>query len=173
METSSSAKRWNFIGEMPRNHAEKDYLFVHGSPRNPINEPVFPEDTYNHRKMEKLFALIERCCFVGHTHIPGILTEEPGILLLEELDNHYKLGSEKVLINVGSVGLPGDGDERASYVVLDGDTVYFHRVKYDAKRTIEKIRHIEELDNRIADRLQDGTYDLDGSDIGVGIYHWA
>lgn len=164
----STEKRWDFFGDMPRNHAESDYLFVHGSPRNPINEAVFPEDIYNRRKMESLFALVYHWCFLGHTHVPGIFTEDLCFLLPEELGYHYKLGSEKVLINVGSVGLPGDGDGRASYAVLDGDSVYFHRVQYDANRTIEKIRRIAELDNRIANRLQDGTWGLGCSDLGVG-----
>ena len=35
---------------------EHDFLFVHGSARNPLNEYVFPEDIYNQRKMETLFV---------------------------------------------------------------------------------------------------------------------
>ena len=69
-------KRWEFLGELPRRHREQNgYLFVHGSARNPLNEYVFPEDIYNQRKMERIFALVERYCFQGHTHVPGIFTE--------------------------------------------------------------------------------------------------
>ena len=49
-----NARRWDFLGELPRNHKEDGLMYVHGSPRNPLNEYVFPEDIYNQRKMEKL-----------------------------------------------------------------------------------------------------------------------
>src|SRR5262249_33226347 len=58
-------KRWEFLAERPRSHREDGYLYVHGSARNPLNEYVFPEDTYNQRKMERIFALVERYCFQG------------------------------------------------------------------------------------------------------------
>ena len=67
--------RWEFLAERPRSHRENGYLFVHGSARNPLNEYVFPEDIYNQRKMERIFALVERYCFQGHTHVPGVFTE--------------------------------------------------------------------------------------------------
>jgi len=69
-------KRWEFLAERPRSHREPGYLFVHGSARNPLNEYVFPEDIYNQRKMERIFTLVERYCFQGHTHVPGVFTEE-------------------------------------------------------------------------------------------------
>ena len=56
-------------------HSENGFLFVHGSARNPLNEYVFPEDIYNQRKMDRIFALVERYCFQGHTHVPGVFTE--------------------------------------------------------------------------------------------------
>ena len=72
-------RRWEFLAERPRTHRENGYLFVHGSARNPLNEYVFPEDIYNQRKMERIFALVERYCFQGHTHVPGIFTESAAI----------------------------------------------------------------------------------------------
>ena len=39
-------RRWDFLGELPRRHDEGEYLFVHGSPRDPTNEYVFPETVY-------------------------------------------------------------------------------------------------------------------------------
>ncbi|MEX1119259.1 MAG: hypothetical protein WEB60_10755, partial [Terrimicrobiaceae bacterium] len=47
----------------------------------------------------------------------------------------------KVLVNVGSVGQPRDGDPRACYVVFRSDvgTVEFRRVDYDIQRTQKKI----------------------------------
>ena len=63
------------LAERPRSHREDGFLYVHGSARNPLNEYVFPEDIYNQRKMERIFALVERYCFQGHTHVPGLFTE--------------------------------------------------------------------------------------------------
>src|SRR6185503_12174402 len=68
-------KRWEFLSDRPRTFKENGHLFVHGSARNPLNEYVFPEDIYNQRKMDRIFALIEKYCFQGHTHVPGVFTE--------------------------------------------------------------------------------------------------
>jgi predicted phosphodiesterase len=159
LETGSGPaadKRWEFLGELPRTHKEPKFLFVHGSARNPLNEYVFPEDIYNQRKMERIFSLVEQYCFQGHTHIPGVFTEDLNFLAPEEIDFKYELGSKKVLVNVGSVGQPRNGDPRSSYVVLDGNIVNFKRVDYDFNKTAQKIYDIPDLDNFLGDRLKDG-----------------
>jgi predicted phosphodiesterase len=72
-------RRLDFLAGLPRRLAEGDFLFVHGSARNPLKEYAFPEDISNQRKMERIFALVGRCCFQGHTHVPGVFTEgRPG-----------------------------------------------------------------------------------------------
>ena len=58
-----------------------------------------------------------------------------------------------MLINVGSVGQPRDGDMRLSYVTFDGNIVRFHRLEYDVKTTVEKIYAIEAIPNFLGDRL--------------------
>jgi len=152
----ATEERWEFLGELPRVHKEGDFLFVHGSARNPLNEYVFPEDIYNQRKMESIFALVTKYCFQGHTHIPGVFTEDLNFHAPEEIDFQYQLGDTKVLINVGSVGQPRNGDSRASYVVLDPPMVHFRRVSYDFESTAAKIYDIPDLDNFLGDRLRDG-----------------
>jgi len=148
--------RWEFLGERPRTYRDGKFLFVHGSARNPLNEYVFPEDIYNQRKMEKIFALVEHYCFQGHTHVPGVFTEGLDFFSPEELSFQYTLGSEKILVNVGSVGQPRNGDPRSSYVTLEGDNLMFRRVDYDKETTIRKIYEIPDLDNFLGDRLRDG-----------------
>jgi len=145
--------RWEFLGELPRSKRENGYLFVHGSPRNPLNEYVFPEDIYMTKKMEKLFSLVEQSCFQGHTHVPGVFTQSLNFISPEEIGYKYRLAGEKVMINVGSVGQPRDGDRRACYVVLEDDLVQFRRIDYAAETTREKIYAIPELDNNLGDRL--------------------
>jgi predicted phosphodiesterase len=153
---SQRQRRWDFLGELSRTHTNEDKLFVHGSARNPLNEYVFPEDIYNKRKLEKIFALVPRYVFQGHTHVPGVFTESFNFFSPEELNNEYRLEGSKAMINVGSVGQPRDGDPRACYVVLDDDLVRFRRVEYPFEKTISKIYDISDLDNFLGDRLRDG-----------------
>src|SRR5262249_19753932 len=154
-------RRWEFLAERPRSHRDAHGLFVHGSARNPLNEYVFPEDVYNQRKIERIFVLVERRCFQGHTHVPGIFTEQaPGehydFLSPDEIGQTYQFDGRKTLCNVGSVGQPRDGDWRACYVLLDGHEVRYRRVEYDVETTIRKIHDNPELDNFLGDRLRDG-----------------
>jgi diadenosine tetraphosphatase ApaH/serine/threonine PP2A family protein phosphatase len=156
----AAARRMEFLLGLRPAYQEGDHLYVHGSPRNPLNEYVFPEDVCNQRKMERIFALVERCCFQGHTHVPGVFREQtPGqwnFLSPEDTDDVHVLGTGKVLVNVGSVGQPRDGNWRACYVLFDGNVVRFRRVEYDIEKTIRKIHDTEGLANWLGDRLRDG-----------------
>jgi len=155
-QQNGNVRRWDYLCELPRTYREGSLLFVHGSARNPLNEYVFPEDVYNTRKMEKIFSLIQGHCFQGHTHVPGVFTEDGRFASPSELGNRYLLSEPKSMINVGSVGQPRDADNRASYVVLDGQTVEFRRVEYDVEKTVAKIFAIPELDNFLGERLREG-----------------
>ena len=148
--------RWDFLCDLPRQHHEGKLLFVHGSARNPLNEYVFPEDVYNPRKLERIFCLIQGACFQGHTHVPGVFTEGTRFFSPQELGHRFQLDDRKVMINVGSVGQPRDGNPEASYVVLEDSTVEFCRVPYPLEETIGKIYAIPELDNFLGDRLREG-----------------
>ncbi|HYT88662.1 MAG TPA: metallophosphoesterase family protein [Gemmataceae bacterium] len=154
-------RRWDFLAERPRIHRENGFLFVHGSARNPLNEYVFPEDVYNQRKMDRIFALVDRYCFQGHTHVPGIFTEGASEDLYQfhppdDIEYVHRLDGRKTLCNVGSVGQPRDGDWRACYVLLDGDTIRYRRLEYDIDTTVRKIYAIPDLDNFLGDRLREG-----------------
>lgn len=157
-DAAGNEARWEFLGELPRMKRDGEFLFVHGSARNPLNEYVFPEDVYNQRKMERIFGLVDNYCFQGHTHIPGVFSEDYNFLSPDEVDFKVALGDSKVLVNVGSVGQPRDGNNKASYIILDPEekTVSFRRVEYDFEKTAAKIYPIPELDNFLGDRLRDG-----------------
>ena len=185
-DREANERRWEFLGDLPRSHRQGPFLFVHGSPRNPLSEYIFPEDIYNHRKMERLFQLVDRYCFQGHTHVPGVFTEGFQFYAPEEIDNEYTLGDGKLMINVGSVGQPRDGDNRACYIVLDdglpasasflrpdagGDDggsgappeapvgplrITYRRLPYDFEATIQKIYAVPELEPFLGDRLRQG-----------------
>jgi diadenosine tetraphosphatase ApaH/serine/threonine PP2A family protein phosphatase len=130
--------------------------YIHGSPRNPTREYINPRDIRNRKKMEAIFAAVESVCFVGHTHLPGVFTEE-GFSSPQELLGPYMLdGNEKAIINVGSVGQPRDGDLRACYATFEVDTVVFRRVEYDPAPVVARIRAVPELDNSLGERLLGG-----------------
>ena len=134
-------------------------LAVHGSPRRPINEYIFPDDAQNTpEKLEAIFERVDRLCIVGHTHVPGVFTNEPDFYPPSELgDNCYKfIEGEKAVINVGSVGQPRDGDPRASYVILHADRVEFIRIPYPIDPVAQKIRAIPELNDWLGERLYEG-----------------
>ena len=148
--------RAQFLAELQRTRRENGFLYVHGSARSPTNEYVFPEDVYNARKIQKIFSLIEQYCFQGHTHVPGVFTEDCKFFSPDNIGGRYKLGAGKVMVNVGSVGQPRDNDPRSSYVILEDGVVTFRRVPYPLEKTIEKIYAIAELDNFLGDRLREG-----------------
>ncbi len=155
-EPADRIRRRNFLQELPRTIRDNGYLYVHGSARNPLNEYVFPEDIYNQRKMDKIFSLIDKYCFQGHTHVPGVFTQNLNFMSPEELGYQYRLSETKVMINVGSVGQPRDGNPRSCYVVLEDNLVKYRRIEYPLEKTIKKIYDTPELDNFLGDRLREG-----------------
>jgi len=88
--------------------------------------------------------------------VPGVFTEGCEFFSPDELNNEYRLGPGKAMINVGSVGQPRDGDPRSCYVVLEDGVVRFRRVEYPFDKTIAKIYDVPDLDNFLGDRLRDG-----------------
>lgn len=152
-------RRWKFLGSLQVKYRENGILCVHGSPRKPINEYLFPDDVFSspNKLLDCFRRLDETLCFVGHTHVPGVLLDDPYFDPPDELaePNVFELG-EQAIINIGSVGQPRDHDSRASYVVMDEDTVKFIRVKYDIEKAAAKIRAISQIDDFLAERLFDG-----------------
>lgn len=149
---------WDFLGTRNPTYSEGNFLFAHGSPSNPLNEYLFPEDVYTgHNKLEKNFAVVKRCAFVGHTHVPGIFTSPTNFLEPCDLQGAYELPTDgrKSIINVGSVGQPRDGDSRACYVILDGELLTYERVEYPLDETVEKI-HALPVNAFLGDRLRSG-----------------
>lgn len=148
--------RFAFLNRMPRVHMEGTLMFVHGSPRCPLTEYVFPEDVNNSNRIVRLLSFVQHVCFQGHTHIPGVFTEDSRFLSPTDLPEGFGLSDAKLMVNVGSVGQPRDGDNRACYLTLEDNWLEFHRVAYDFEATIAKIYQVPALDNFLGDRLRDG-----------------
>ena len=148
---------WEMVDAFEREHREGDHLFVHASPREPVREYVMPADALDRQKMSDIFEHMgaSRVSFGGHTHVPGVFTESGGF----QHESSFSEGrcvlksDERSLVNIGSVGQPRDGDPRASYVLIDGETLVFRRVEYDMRTTAKKILAISELDEFLARRL--------------------
>lgn len=129
-----------FLGGLPERMEAHGCVFVHGSPRDPIMEYVLRSDGFlEPEKLAANFALLDRPCFVGHTHWPGWHDARFRFTQATDDVRHCELGDEPVIVNVGSVGQPRDGDSRASFVVVNDRDVEFHRVAYDFRRTQAKI----------------------------------
>ena len=157
-DNGMSAKRWEFLSRLRVRVLEDDFLCVHGTPRRPINEYLFPEDALNSPvKMQQIFELVDKYALVGHTHVPGVFTDEPDFYPPDDLDGIYKLdGEDKAIINPGSVGQPRDLDPRASYVIIEDDCVRFFRLEYDIDAVASKIRATPQLLDWLGERLYEG-----------------
>jgi diadenosine tetraphosphatase ApaH/serine/threonine PP2A family protein phosphatase len=155
-DRQGNAQRWDFMGNMQRYYSGNGILLVHGSPSDPTREYIYTTDVRNPNKMERIFSQIEHLCFVGHTHVPGIWTEDMTYRSPEDLDYVYRITPSKTIINVGSIGQPRDNDPRACYALFDGTMVQFVKVKYDLETTVRKIYAIEDLDRSLGDRLREG-----------------
>lgn len=157
--------RYEFLGRLRvrvvegNGDAQSPTLYVHGSPRRPINEYIFPDDVASAPdKLSTIFERVTRVCFVGHTHVPGVFTDEPDFYMPGELTGGvYTISeNEKAIVNVGSVGQPRDFDPRASYVVVEGRSVQFIRLPYDIEGAARKIKAVPQLNDWLADRLFEG-----------------
>lgn len=110
-----------------------DYLLVHGSPRDPLWEYVLSPE----QALGSFESFESRICFHGHSHIPYVYRLKDG----EVIDSGTPADGDvvevgagsRLMINVGSVGQPRDGDPRACYAVYEPDRMLttFCRVGYD------------------------------------------
>lgn len=125
--------------QFQNNGEEINLLMVHGSPRR-INEYLFED-----RDEKSLIRVLEKAgadiMLFGHTHKPY----------------HRKLSYEEEgktacrhAVNIGSVGKPKDGDQRACYVLMHLDTslskfdpdsvsIEFKRVDYDVEKAAKAV----------------------------------
>jgi diadenosine tetraphosphatase ApaH/serine/threonine PP2A family protein phosphatase len=155
-------KRWDWLTQLPLRHEDGPDVFVHGSPRDPTQEYLLAAEVAfgPTEKYEEVFAQFDRALFAGHTHLPGVITQDYATKTAAELDGELNLADlqgTKVIVNVGSVGQPRDRDRRACYVVVDGDTIRWRRVAYAAEQTVERVRGTPRLHPSLGERLLAGT----------------
>ncbi len=156
-----------FIKGLSRPIMTKDGIdYAHGSPRpgRENQEYLFPRaldgNTLVLEQGDEVFAQFEKLCFVGHTHVAGIIWKEGNKCPFEQPSEESKIypADRKLLVTVGSVGQPRDRDMRACYVIYDSKqaTIEFKRVEYDIEKAAEAILEAG-LPFRDASRLYSGT----------------
>ncbi len=149
--------RWRFLEALPISHREGETLMVHGSPRDPVHEYIMKTDViFIPDKIRDIFEHFTGMCFVGHTHFPGVFTEDLQFRDVTQLDYAYEWTGEKAIINVGSVGQPRDGDPRACCVIVEDGSVRFLRTDYDIGTVQRKIYDNPNIPDLCAARLEIG-----------------
>ncbi len=115
---------------------------VHGYPPDSARIYLFQKTL---AELKKSFQeMPEQMCFVGHTHDLELVVFDGTTVLRRALCQGLVLldDTQRYIINVGSVGQPRDGDNKAKYVLWDQDaaTIEVRFVAYDIARTAAKIR---------------------------------
>ncbi len=134
-----SAESLAWLKNLPTVHIRDDARFVHGCPPESMTVYLF-SPTEN--RLQRVFASYpERFCFVGHTHVFGLYTEQEGYVVKKKLAvGRVCLDSEhRYLLLPGSVGQPRDTVNRhAKYMVWDQAEgwVELRAVTYDVAGTV-------------------------------------
>lgn len=148
------AEIFDSIINLPRTARDGDFLYVHGSPAGPTMDYLLPGDSYDRHRMGKEFAVVDRFAMNGHTHIPGVIERDMRFMPPEALEDYSApLSGRQMIVNVGSVGQPRDGNPHSCYVTIEDGVVRYHRVRYDAGAVCERILAIPQLDPFLGQRL--------------------
>jgi len=126
--------------ELMLTYGDRRIYVVHGSPRDPLLEYVFP-DLPNRELLELTRKVDADVLVLGHTHVPM-----------------QRVIQGKLVLNPGGVGQPRDRDPKASYMLLTLDdeiSVKHERVEYDVEKTAKKIEAAG-LPSELATRLYFG-----------------
>ena len=152
-------QRWEYLTQLPVRSTYDSFLLVHASPRAELSEYILPTDVdYGRGKLYEIFDMTDLYCLVGHTHMPCCITEHFELITPEGNGYALELGEQKAIVNIGSVGQPRDGDNRASYVTLEAEcrVITYHRVPYRYDKTMEKLSALGEDYVPLGDRLELG-----------------
>jgi len=105
------------LGALPETHREGDTLFCHGAPTSDMESFLPAHEAGDAALLDGVDAAL---VVFGHTHLAFTRAE-----------------GDVTLLNPGSVGLPFDGDTRASWAVLHDDSaIEIRRVAYDVEAAI-------------------------------------
>ena len=145
---------WRWLCDLPATLRLDDMMFAHGTPASAQAYIMSRADAQVVFQDEMDDA---RLLFVGHSHIPGIFHCGRSDRLKYahgKLGRAFRVGRNRMIVNVGSVGQPRDADTRACYALVDEHRkIRYRRVAYDVALTVEKIYAEPGLPNALAERL--------------------
>lgn len=150
-----SAKNTKYLASLPIMLKKFKITWAHSSPYK-AEAWHYISNIYDGEANFKCFPT--RLCFVGHTHLPLILKENPDETVEGGFSETCELKPDcRYIINVGSLGQPRDGDPRATFVTYDTKTevLQYHRYEYPLESTQAKILAAG-LPSYLADRLAVG-----------------
>jgi predicted phosphodiesterase len=116
--------------------------FVHGFP--PASSLLYMFQISDNKKKKIMADMAERLCFIGHTHTLEIVAYDGSLIesnaLPEGLTSLHP--EKKYIVNIGSVGQPRDGSNKAKYVIWDSseNTINVRFISYDIAAVVRKIR---------------------------------
>jgi len=135
---SLSAAEIKVLADLPRGpqRVDADVEIAHGAP---FDEDYYIFDAADARR--GLDAMGGRICLVGHTHVPAMFSEAEAPVDVGADMRVTVPATGRMLVNVGSVGQPRDGDPRAAYGVLDMERrlLILRRVTYDVSLAQRRI----------------------------------
>lgn len=138
-----SEENKRFLESLPYTSTRDEILFVHSSPYQ-------PEAWYYVLSEEDLDVAFqnfsERICFIGHSHFPGIFSEEGPAKAVHR--------ASRFLVNVGSIGQPRDGNSKLSFGIFDTEAWNYKNIRseYPIRIAAEKILKAG-LPRALSDRL--------------------
>ena len=126
-----SARAVEVLGNLPLQLIGDGFRCTHGEFSN---SAAFSYIFVAEDAMPSWDSVSEPLLFVGHSHAPGIFLLGNSGTPRQVSAQDFALEPEKrYLVNVGSVGLPRDGDIRASYCIYDTklNSVFWRRIPFD------------------------------------------
>lgn len=113
-------ERIAWLRDLPATQQVDSVTLLHASPGNLWQAPA--ANSTDDSLLEAYETITSPVVVYGHIHCPFV-----------------RSFAGKTVANTGSVGLPYDGDPRASYVIIDGQSIQIKRVEYDIDREIKAI----------------------------------
>ncbi len=150
-----TAENRTFLESLPMDREENGVYWVHASPYQPARWHYI----VSKKDAEKHFCSFDvPVCFVGHSHKPIILEQNPDGEINDYVADRWDIEPEnRYIFNDGSLGQPRDGNPKPMYILYDSEerTVEFKRFDYDFTQTQNKIIK-NGLPTYLADRLSWG-----------------
>ena len=135
-------ERLEWLKQMPLEWRNETIAVVHAAPGNLWRSPMH---NATDEELETTYGPLDRPVVAyGHIHLPFV----------------RNIG-RRTVANCGSVGMPFDGDPRASYLIVDDGVATIRRVEYDVEAEVASLLKSGYPDaERIAETLRTARYVL-------------